>query len=125
MMVILNFLMLLASSGEDSGGLLDVNPGLIFWTVITFILLLLILKKMAWKPILSSLNERENFIKESVERAETAKKESEEILEQNKKNWQVQTTERRKQYNRRIPRRSQIELYDLPIRHDRQKDQVF
>jgi len=73
-------------SGDGGGSLLDVNPGLIFWTVVTFILLLVILKKMAWKPILNSLSERENFIKDSVERAETAKKEAEEILEENKKN---------------------------------------
>ena len=73
-------------SGDGGGSLLDVNPGLIFWTVVTFVILLLILKKMAWKPILNSLSERENFIKDSVEKAETAKKEAEEILEENKKN---------------------------------------
>ena len=71
-------------SGEGGGSILDVNPGLIFWTVITFVILLFILKKMAWKPILNSLDERENFIKESVEKAETAKKEAEKILEENK-----------------------------------------
>ena len=86
MFAFLSSFMLLFSGGEQSGSLLDVNPGLIFWTVVTFVLLLFILKKMAWKPILSSLNERENFIKDSVERAETAKKEAEELLEQNKQN---------------------------------------
>ncbi len=85
MIAFLSSLMLLYS-GEGGGSLLDVNPGLIFWTTITFVLLLLILKKMAWTPILTSLNERENFIKDSVERAETAKKEAEELLEENKKN---------------------------------------
>ncbi len=73
-------------SGDGGGSLLDVNPGLIFWTVVTFIILLFILKAMAWKPILKSLDERENFIKDSVEKAETAKKEAEKILEENKKN---------------------------------------
>ena len=64
MIAFLSSLMLLFS-GDGGGSLLDVNRGLIFWTTITFIILLLILKKMAWKPILTSLNERENFIKES------------------------------------------------------------
>lgn len=86
MFAFLSSLFMLYSGGEQSGSLLDVNPGLIFWTVITFVLLLFVLKKMAWKPILESLSERENFIKDSVERAETAKKEAEEILEQNKSN---------------------------------------
>ena len=36
---------MLLYSGEGGGSLLDVNPGLIFWTVVTFVLLLLILKK--------------------------------------------------------------------------------
>lgn len=71
-------------SGDGGGSLLDVNPGLIFWTVVTFVVLLFVLKKVAWKPILSSLDERENFIKESVEKAETAKNEAQKILEENK-----------------------------------------
>ena len=76
----------LAQEGEHSRSLLDIEPGLIFWTVITFFLLLFVLSKFAWKPILKSLGERENFIKDSVERAEIAKKEAEELLEKNKQN---------------------------------------
>ncbi len=74
----------LAGSGGEQGGLLDVVPGLIFWTVITFVLLLLILKKMAWKPILNSLNEREKLIKESLEKADNARREAEKLIEENK-----------------------------------------
>lgn len=82
----LNSLLLLAfySGGESGGGPLDVNPGVILWTVVTFIFLLFILKKIAWKPILNSLNERENFIKESLEKADVAKKEAEKLIVDNK-----------------------------------------
>lgn len=76
----------IALSGGGSGGLLDVNPGLIFWTLITFILLLFVLKKFAWKPILNALSERENLIKESLEKAEIAKNEAEKLIEENKAN---------------------------------------
>ncbi|PID62687.1 MAG: ATP synthase F0 subunit B [Ignavibacteriae bacterium] len=76
---------MLLYSGDGGGSILDVNPGLIIWTTVTFIFLLIILRIIAWKPILKSLDDRENFIKDSVERAETAKKEAEEILEENKK----------------------------------------
>jgi F-type H+-transporting ATPase subunit b len=79
-------LALLALSGGESGGPLDVNPGVILWTVVTFIFLLLILKKIAWKPILNSLNEREVFIKESLEKAEVANKEAEKLIADNKVN---------------------------------------
>ncbi|MDQ7815443.1 MAG: F0F1 ATP synthase subunit B [Melioribacteraceae bacterium] len=79
-----NLLMLALSGGGESGGPLDVNPGVILWTVVTFVFLLLILKKIAWKPILISLKERENFIKESLEKAETAKKDAEKMIADNK-----------------------------------------
>lgn len=68
---------------EGGGGLLDLNIGLAFWTVLTFLLLLFILKKLAWKPILSALDERENAIKESLEKAEKAKEEAQKMFAEN------------------------------------------
>jgi len=84
----LSFLMMFVfSGGEESGGSpLDVNPGVILWTVVTFVFLLLILKKIAWKPILNSLSERENFIKESLEKAEKAQKDAEKLIADNRAN---------------------------------------
>lgn len=77
---------LLAEGGEHKGGLLDVNPGLIFWMFITFLFLLLILKKIAWKPILGALDEREKFIRESLEKSEKARTEAERLLALNQIN---------------------------------------
>ncbi|MBI9070434.1 MAG: F0F1 ATP synthase subunit B [Melioribacteraceae bacterium] len=74
------------SGDGGNGGLLDVAPGLMIWTTVTFILLLLVLKKLAWKPIINSLNERENFIKDSLEKAEKARADAEVLLEENRKN---------------------------------------
>ena len=48
--------------------------GLVVWTVITFLLLLIILKKFAWKPILGAVSERENCIKNALASAENARK---------------------------------------------------
>ncbi len=59
------------------------NLGTLFWTALTFVLLLLILKKTAWKPILDMLEEREQKIKESLEKADAAQKETEEALAKN------------------------------------------
>ncbi len=70
---------ILLYGGGEKGGLLDVNPGLIFWTVITFIILLLILKKIAWMPILKAISEREEKIKRDIEEAEKKFKEAEEL----------------------------------------------
>ncbi len=84
MLSFLNFAVMVFASGGESGGPLDVNPGVIIWTVITFLFLLFVLKKFAWKPILSSLDERENFIKDSIAKAEHARDEAERLLEENK-----------------------------------------
>jgi F-type H+-transporting ATPase subunit b len=88
-------LAVIASEGGN-GGLLDVNPGLMIWTVITFIILLLILKKVAWKPILSALDKRENDIRESLAQAEKAKDEAKQILEENQANLAKAEEESRK-----------------------------
>ena len=79
-------LAVIAAGGGENGGLLDVNPGLMIWTVITFIILLLILKKVAWKPILSALDKRESDIREALAQAEKAKDDAKQILEQNQAN---------------------------------------
>ena len=67
-----------------AGSLLSPNPGLIFWTAVTFVIVLLILKKIAWGPILNALEEREKGIQSSIDRAHKAKDESEAILHKNR-----------------------------------------
>ncbi|GBD93047.1 ATP synthase subunit b, sodium ion specific [bacterium BMS3Abin05] len=62
--------------------LLNVNPGLIFWTVVTFLFLLLVLKKLAWKPILGGLESREQWIKDTLDDAEKRRREAEQKLAQ-------------------------------------------
>lgn len=74
----------LASGGGS--GLLSVDQGLAFWTTLTFLLLLFLLRKYAWKPILTALKQRESAIKESLEQAEKAKEEAKKILSQNEAN---------------------------------------
>ncbi len=55
--------------------LLTPGLGLFFWTLVGFLIVLFILKKFAWKPILSSLNEREKSIADSLATAEKARSE--------------------------------------------------
>ncbi|KAB1063152.1 F0F1 ATP synthase subunit B [Salibacter halophilus] len=49
--------------------------GLIFWTTLTFLILLFLLKKFAWKPILNMVKERDESIENALNAAEEAKKE--------------------------------------------------
>ena len=61
------------------------DPGLIIWTTIIFTLLLIILKKFAWKPILKAVDERNNSIKESLLAAEKARDEMSQLTSNNDK----------------------------------------
>ena len=49
--------------------------GLIFWMTLSFLIVLTILKKFAWKPILQGLKDREDSIRESLSTAEKAREE--------------------------------------------------
>jgi len=64
--------------------MLDINPGLIFWTIITFILLMVILRVIAWKPLVSALTAREERIRTSLQQAEEARQEAKKLLEEHK-----------------------------------------
>ena len=59
--------------------------GLVFWTAITFIFLLVILGKFAWKPILDTINEREEGIKNALHSAEIAKRDMQNLRSDNEK----------------------------------------
>ncbi len=61
--------------------LLSPKLGLIFWTFIVFLSLLWILKRFAWKPILETLDERENRIQAALDEAERSRQEAQEMLQ--------------------------------------------
>ncbi|MDA0987493.1 MAG: F0F1 ATP synthase subunit B [Bacteroidetes bacterium] len=64
--------------------MLEVNPGLIVWTIVSFILLLFVLKRVAWKSILEALQSREESIRVALDHAEEARVKTEKILEEQK-----------------------------------------
>lgn len=70
----LNLYALLLLAGDNP--LLRFEPGLMIWTIITFVVLLLALRKIAWGPILTMLDEREQKIDDALKQAERARAES-------------------------------------------------
>ena len=80
-----NIALIILSEGGHKASLLDVNPGLIIWTIIIFVIQLGILYKIAWKPILKALNTREETILTALDNAEKQNKDAAELMEQNKK----------------------------------------
>ena len=67
----------LASSKEANGSkpnaLVQLDPGLFIWTILTFLLLCFVLAKFAWKPLLKALESREKDIQSSIDDAKKAK----------------------------------------------------
>ena len=62
--------------------LVQLDPGLFIWTIITFMVLFFVLAKFAWKPLLNMLKDRENMIRSSLDDAEKAKVELERLNEE-------------------------------------------
>ena len=54
-------------------GLVNIALNVSFWTIITFLLVLIILWKAAWKPIMKALDDRANFVVENIEKAKKVK----------------------------------------------------
>ncbi|MGE4346994.1 MAG: F0F1 ATP synthase subunit B [Flavobacteriaceae bacterium] len=70
------------------------SEGLFFWMLVLFVLLVFLLKKFAWKPILDAVNEREEGIKNALLSAEEAKKEMQNLKADNEKLLQEARAER-------------------------------
>jgi F-type H+-transporting ATPase subunit b len=67
-----------------AGGLTDINPGLTLWTGITFLVLLVVLGKFAWGPIVKMLAERERTIRDAIDSAKKERAEAERMLAEQK-----------------------------------------
>lgn len=57
--------------------------GLVFWTALSFFILLFLLGKFAWKPILNAVSEREQSIETALSRAEAVKEEMARLTSEN------------------------------------------
>ena len=61
----------------------DFSIGLFFWQSLVFLLLIFVLKKYAWKPILNAVNEREKSIEDALKEAEKARLEMQSLQQSN------------------------------------------
>ena len=58
------------------------DPGLFIWTILAFLVLLALLAKFAWKPLLQALESRQDSIRKSLDDADRAKKELERLQQE-------------------------------------------
>jgi len=69
-----------AEAAHGSPNLFSVDPGLLIWTIITFVVVLVVLRVVAWKPLMESLAERARNIEGAIEAAKKAKAEADALL---------------------------------------------
>jgi F-type H+-transporting ATPase subunit b len=67
-----------------SNALIKVVPGLMIWTIVCFLITLFVLKRYAFGPIQSMLDERRDRIRRSIEEAENARTEARKLLEEHR-----------------------------------------
>jgi F-type H+-transporting ATPase subunit b len=65
--------------------MLEINPGLILWTIITFVIVLMILRWTAWKPLMGALTAREEKIRGALDQAEHARQQAQALLEEHRR----------------------------------------
>ena len=75
---------LLAATEESSGGLIDVVPGLMIWTLICFAITFFALKKLAFSRIQQGIDSRRDRIRAAIDEADKAREEARELLEQHR-----------------------------------------
>ena len=69
---------------DTSGGLIDVVPGLMIWTLVCFAITFFVLRKYAFGPIQRTIDERRERIRKAVEEADHARAEARDLLEQHR-----------------------------------------
>ena len=79
-----------------SPSLIDINPGLMFWTLITFVVVLVILRKFAFGPIQQMIDQRRAAITADLDAAEKAREEAQTSLAE----YRQQLAEARKEASR-------------------------
>jgi len=66
---------------EEEGSLIDVVPGLMVWTIITFLIVLWVLRRFAFGPIQRMIDQRRDRIREALDEADKARSEARELRE--------------------------------------------
>ncbi len=85
--------------------------GLTFWTILTFIILVLVLSKFVWKPVLKAVEDRENKINSDIESAKKARDEAEKMKEE--------IENRIKSLNSEIEQRISKAVYDANLEREK------
>jgi F-type H+-transporting ATPase subunit b len=81
---------------EEGGGsaLIDVVPGLMIWTIVTFVIVLFVLRRLAFKRVQAMIDQRRDRIREALDEADKAREEARQLRELTKKEREDAKAER-------------------------------
>lgn len=85
--------LLFLAEGTDKSALIKPNPGLMIWTIVTFLIVLWVLKRYAFGRIAELLDQRREQVRSNLEAAEQARDEANRLLEE----YRAQLAESRKE----------------------------
>ncbi len=69
------------TTAEEEGSLIDVVPGLMVWTILTFLIVLWVLRRFAFGRIQGMIDQRRDRIREALDEADKAREEARELRE--------------------------------------------
>jgi F-type H+-transporting ATPase subunit b len=110
-------------AGTSGSGLFSGTLGDSLWTVIAFMALLLVLGKVAWKPLLEALNARQSHIEEQLKSAEDMRRRAEQMLDDYKQQGLStlrQAVEQAQRHQQEVAEKTRQEV--LAIRHRAQEE---
>ncbi len=74
--------LLAEGEGPESPNVIEINPDLVLFTVLIFILMLVVLGRFAWKPIIAALDARDQGIADDIESARLANEKAQTMLQE-------------------------------------------
>ena len=91
-----------AGAKEGGGGLFSGTFGDSVWTVLAFLVLVAVLGKFAWKPLLTSLNARQSHIEQQIKSAQESRNQAEHQLEDSKQQGATMVRQAAEQAQRQL-----------------------
>src|SRR5919199_1044950 len=109
------FILAQAAEDQSSNFLVSPNVGLMIWTLLSFFVAMLILRKYAWPAITQALDKRQRAIEESIETAERTRTEAQELLQEYREELLEQTRRDIDAETRRAIQEIRAEVADLTV----------
>ena len=98
---------------ESEGSLIDVVPGLMVWTILTFLIVLWVLRRFAFGRIQGMIDQRRDRIREALDEADKARQEARELRELVRKEREEAKVERERILDE-SRRQAQVQLDQTP-----------